>query len=85
MGDNKYNKKITDKVYVNVFVEDIKGNKKSKYIFKFAPILDPLKYLTGKYENIDITSLPNNNKDINKKMLDVNNFRSIANFFLFNK
>tara|TARA_B100000085_G_scaffold285647_1_gene322773 strand:- start:7540 stop:9186 length:1647 start_codon:yes stop_codon:yes gene_type:complete len=76
-------KKVTDKVY-ECFVEDIKGNKKKVNIFfKFAPLLDPLKYLIGKYENIDITSLPNNNKECNKKMLDVNNSAYVDNFFSY--
>ena len=76
-------KKVADKIY-ECFVEDIKGNKKKVNIFfKFAPLLDPLKYLIGKYENNDITSLPNNNKECNKKMLDVNNSAYVDNFFSY--
>ena len=49
--------KISDKIY-EAFVEDEKGNKKSKVFLKFAPLIDPLKYLIGKYKDDDINILP---------------------------
>ena len=76
-------KKATDKTYES-FVEDIKGNKKKVDIFfKFAPLLDPLKYLIGKYESTDIIRLPNKDVECNKKMLDVNNSAYVDNFFSY--
>ncbi len=76
-------KKVTDKSY-ECLVADTKGNKKKANIFfKFASLLDPLKYLIGKYETSEIIRLPNNNIDCNKKMLDVNNSAYVDNFFSY--
>ena len=49
--------------------------------FKFSPLLDPLKYMTGKYDSVDINSFPDflpNISDISTvkshpKMMDKNN------------
>ena len=75
--------KISDKIY-EAFVEDEKGNKKKvKVFFKFAPLIDPLKYLIGKYKDDDINILPCGDKDCDKKMLDVNNAAYVDSFFSY--
>ena len=75
--------KISDKIY-EAFVEDEKGNKKKVNVFfKFAPLIDPLKYLIGKYKDDDINILPCGDKDCDKKMLDVNNAAYVDSFFSY--
>jgi hypothetical protein len=49
---------------------------------KFSPILDPLKYLTGKYESYDYT-LPSFKGHSLTKMDDVNNSSYVDGFFTF--
>ena len=56
------------------------GNK--PVFVKFSPILDPLKYLTGKYENYDY-SLPSLKGHSVSKMEDVNNSSYVDGFFTF--
>ena len=49
---------------------------------KFSPILDPLRYLTGKYEAYDYT-LPSLKGHMFSKMADVNNSSYVDGFFTF--
>jgi len=70
-------------------IGDIKNDtfKDTKIFFKLAPLLDPYKYLIGKY-NIDdkLFSLPkltSSEKDCNPKFVDVNNSAYVDGFFLF--
>ena len=71
-------------------IKNINNNKtKTKDVFfKMAPLLDPFKYLIGKY-NIDdnkLFKLPNINLDesnCNLSFLDVNNSAYVDGFFLF--
>jgi hypothetical protein len=90
---------ITNKINYNKFVGticDLCNNKLCKNIFiKFSPLVDPIKYMLGKYDNCyDILELPKlyNNDHINsnseyykkyKKILDPNNSAYIDGFFSF--
>ena len=77
---------ITDKESEQVFSCKLQKRvvEKSKVFFKFSPLLDPVKYLTGKYKNIDISLLPNyENNTCNDKLLDVNNSAYIDSFFSY--
>ena len=90
---------ITDKINYNKFLGiicDICNNVCSKNIFiKFSPLIDPVKYMLGKYDNsYNILELPkfyntnhiNNNSDYHKKykkILDPNNSAYIDGFFSF--
>ena len=63
--------------------------KKTKTVpvfFKYAPLLDPCKFLIGKYINdknlLNLPQLENEDK-INPKMLDVNNSAYIDSFFVY--
>lgn len=49
---------------------------------KYSPILDPLRYLTGKYEGYEYT-LPTLNHSPLPKMADVNNSSYVDGFFTF--
>jgi hypothetical protein len=77
----------------NIFkckIKNIKTDKvKEKNIFfKMAPLLDPYKYLVGKYDtsNVKLFNLPKLNStadDCNPKLLDVNNSAYVDGLFLF--
>lgn len=70
-------------------IKNINNNKvKDKdAFFKLAPLLDPFKYLIGKYTNDDkILNLPSINSDetqCNSKILDMNNSAYVDGLFLF--
>jgi hypothetical protein len=70
-------------------IGDIKNEtfRDTKVFFKLAPLLDPYKYLIGKYTIDDkLFSLPKLNsseKDCNPKFIDVNNSAYVDGFFLF--
>ncbi len=54
--------------------------------FKFSPLMDPIKYLSGKYENIStekLLTLPKLNTKSHKKMLDANNSAYVDSFFSY--
>jgi len=56
--------------------------------FKLAPLLDPYKYLIGKYDitNKDLFNLPDINSDdsiVNSKFLDQNNSAYVDGFFIY--
>jgi hypothetical protein len=89
---------ISEKINYNKFVGDICdicNNVCSKNIFiKFSPLIDPVKYMLGKYDNsYNILELPKfynsttiNNSDYHtkyKKILDPNNSAYIDGFFSF--
>tara|TARA_X000000368_G_scaffold63610_1_gene45171 strand:+ start:3422 stop:5098 length:1677 start_codon:yes stop_codon:yes gene_type:complete len=80
----KIDENIGDKIY-KCTVNDICGNtRKIDIFFKFAPLIDPIKYLMGKYEDIKIESLPyKNNDECVEKMLDKNNLAYIDQFFSY--
>jgi len=82
---NEYNKNI-----YNCRIKNINNNKvKEKDIFfKMAPLLDPFKFLIGKYNTNDdsIFNLPNINShenNCNPKFLDFNNSAYVDGMFLF--
>jgi hypothetical protein len=64
---------------------------KKNVFFKIAPLLDPFKYMIGRYKQIDdsnlLTQLPNiesvNNSIIESKILDVNNQAYVDSFFSY--
>jgi hypothetical protein len=67
---------------------------KNKNVFiKLAPLLDPFKYLVGKYSNVDedklfnlpdLDSINNNNKNnCHTKLLDINNSAYVDGLFVF--
>jgi len=78
-----------NKLY-NCRIKNINNNSKTKdkdIFFKMAPLLDPFKYLIGKYNNDDnILNLPTINSDetyCNSKLLDLNNSAYVDGLFLF--
>ena len=69
------NKKMNDNLFEAEIFDTSNNINKTKIFFKFGPLLDPLKYLVGKYENNDIFELPKiDNLDIcTDKVMDPNN------------
>ena len=62
--------------------------KEKDVFFKLAPLLDPYKYLIGKYDisNKDLFNLPDINSDestVNSKFLDQNNSAYVDGFFIY--
>ena len=80
---------IINRNTISGFLSNTENNQEiEKHIFiKFSPLLDPLKYLTGKYDtnNEKIFALPglNNNDDIIPKLYDINNSAYIDGFFTY--
>jgi hypothetical protein len=99
LNNNYRLENIVEKLSYNKFIGeicDICNNKSSKDIFiKFSPLIDPVKYMLGKYDNnYNILELPkfysndhiNSNSDYHKKykkILDSNNSAYIDGFFSF--
>ena len=91
---NNFNKldSLKEKLEYSKFIgniSDICNNKiEKKIFFKYGPMVDPIKYMIGKFEeNYDIFKLPNFiNKDdekVIKKYYDVNNSAYIDGFFSY--
>ena len=74
--------------HFNIICEDDKNNRKANLsFFKFSPLLDPVKYMVGKYKNLNedqYSSLPKLQNNIcHKKILDTNNTAYVDSFFSF--
>ncbi len=84
--NHKYHIKNSNEVYE---VVDNKTVDTSRNIFiKFSPLLDPVKYMTGKYDINDpkllvLPSLSSNEENCHKKTLCVHNASYVDNFFYF--
>ena len=66
--------------------DDIDSEITQKVFFKMAPLLDPCKYVVGKYNHNDsnLFALPSlENSQVHPKMLDTNNSSYIDGFFVF--
>tara|TARA_R110002074_G_scaffold53512_4_gene134272 strand:+ start:1992 stop:3758 length:1767 start_codon:yes stop_codon:yes gene_type:complete len=76
-----------DKNKMKIYVSDNSNNLVKKDTFcKYSPLLDPLKYLTGKYDlsGNDIISLPQFNTDASfPKLQDKNNSAYVDSFFTY--
>jgi hypothetical protein len=62
------------------------NNKLTTSFFKVAPLIDPIKYMTGKYKNIDessLFSLPSFNQESMKNKDDPNNVSYVDAFFYY--
>jgi hypothetical protein len=76
-SDNKFEGTIKDK-----------NNKKhtKQIFFKYSPLLDPIKYIIGKYDssNVDLLNLPNfENINSHPKVRDMNNSAYVDSFFTY--
>ena len=93
MDENNYNKICFSNKYKFVDFSTIqesltKRNVPSKIFIKYSPLLDPIRYMIGKYElnNANLKELPQFNSDTtncNNKLLSINNSSYIDCFFSF--
>ena len=70
-----------------ILKDDIDNITKAEIFIKFAPLLDPFKYITGKYDinNKNLFNLPEliNNKNVHSKIMDKNNASYVDNLFYY--
>lgn len=81
-------KSVDDNNNITAFISDEKNNSNKKEIFlKFSPLIDPVKYLCGKYDNDEhILNIPSFNSllhNSNIKTLDKNNSAYVDGFFSY--
>jgi hypothetical protein len=90
LKDNSNEDCVENKNIFNCRIKNIDSNKvKDKPVFfKMAPLLDPYKYMIGKYDicNAKLFTLPKLNstaEDCNSKLIDVNNSAYVDGMFVF--
>jgi len=75
IDNNKFNVRIVD---------SSNNSLNTKSFFKFSPLLDPVKYMMGKYEKFDISLLPRlEDSTCHEKLLDNNNTAYVDSFFSY--
>ena len=81
---------VENKIEKNKYICKLKNKKRlveKESFFKFSPLLDPIKFMCGKYQKMnldDLQALPKFENNIcNKKLLNVNNTAYIDSFFPF--
>ena len=82
----QYIKKNIDDTYAGLVKDDNNNEKEVPIFFKFCPILDPIKFLIGKYDitNQNLFDLPSINKNnCLEKVNDPNNSAYIDGFFSY--
>ena len=82
-AENEYN-------YQDCFIKNLENDKvlEKPVFFKFAPLIDPFKFLIGKYNVNDeslytLPKLNNTISDVHPKLLDENNASYVDSFFSF--
>jgi len=50
--------KKTDNIFLAEIIDENKNKRQTEIFFKYSPLLDPLKYLVGKYQEYNHTNLP---------------------------
>lgn len=80
-------KKIDNNLYLCSVMNRNKKAREEKIFFKFAPLIDPVKIMIGKYENdntiMNLPSLDSTNSSVNQKILDPNNSAYVDGVFSF--
>lgn len=81
---NTINEKLGYSKFNGTIIDDSNNVINRKIFFKYGPLVDPIKYMLGKYED-NIFELPkfDNNQNVNKKTLDINNSAYTDGFFSF--
>ena len=84
----KENEQDSDNIYTCSLINNLDNSialQKTGFL-KMAPLLDPCKYIVGKYDytNPDLFQLPSlENEKVHPKMLDINNSSYVDGFFVF--
>ena len=84
----KIQKSISDNIHICLIKSKIQSKPRpEKVFFKFAPLIDPVKYMIGKYTIDDkLTTLPNlqsTDENSNWKIIDPNNSSYVDGFFSY--
>ena len=79
---------LIEKINENLFlcnIKDISDNiEKKKVFFKLSGIMDPYKYISGKYINLNINNLPKFNSDLSNQKINLPyNSSYVDSFFSF--
>lgn len=80
---------LTEKTTENIFKGTLKNNNdiiETNIFFKLSPLLDPFKYLAGKYDikNVDLFNLPKIiDNNCHTKISDINNSSYVDSFFTY--
>ena len=87
---NNTNKHDNNNNLYNCTIKNVNNDKtkEKEVFFKMAPLLDPYKYLIGKYNTQDsnlfnLPSLDSNKLNTHSKFIDYNNSAYVDGFFLF--
>ena len=86
---NSFEKENIETIQNNIFKCTIKSDKtkvNTETFFKYSPLIDPIKYITGKYKDIDdsLLELPKIGENkCHKKVLDINNSAYVDSFFTY--
>ena len=89
LNNNNNLKSVTNKINENKYqglITTQENDIDKKIFFKFSPLLDPYKYLAGKYDISDnkIFALPKlENNDCYEKIMDTNNSAYVDSFFTY--
>ena len=78
--------KESDNKFEGVVVDKNNKKQKKQIFFKYSPLLDPIKYIIGKYDisNVDLLNLPNfENVNSHPKVRDMNNSAYVDSFFTY--
>ena len=85
----KLNKKVNNNKFICTIEKDNEETESKLLFFKFSPLLDPTKFMVGKYNNIPpdlLSSLPDLvNINISEKVRDRNNAAYVDSFFSYLK
>jgi len=80
---SRFIKKETDNKWICQVKSDTQEKKVPSFL-KYSPLIDPVKYLAGKYKGMDIDILPSfKGKEGHKKIRDGNNSAYVDGFFSF--
>jgi len=93
LNNSKIITSVHSKIDDNIYSIGLKGGKTTTSFFKFSPIIDPIKYMYGKYKDISndvLFNIPtlehidnNNSLAVHEKTLRKNNVSYIDGFFSF--
>ena len=89
LNEHNYNKITLNHKYHIINKDTIKNTTNNDLLnqnifIKCSPLIDPMKFLIGKYENNpSILTLPTLHSDSHSKLLDTNNVSYIDNFFYY--
>jgi len=79
-------KKVTENIFLGKIQDENNNIVEKQVFFKLCPLLDPFKYLAGKYDicNNNLLNLPKlNSDDCHFKVNDINNASYVDSFFTY--